>query len=235
LARALARASLALMNPHRLLVVGCVLGFACRTDGPPASQAGRSLHAEPPVGSVARPARADLYDCEGCEAANERDPATLGWSVVIAGPGEPGDRLIARGTVRGLDGRPAEGVVIYAYHTNDQGLYAGGSAESEWSRRHGRLRGWVKTGADGRYRFETIKPAPYPGQTMPAHLHFTVAEPGRKPYWIDDVVFAGEMGVTDAYRERMTEQGGDGIVTLSRSADGVWQAERDIWLERHPG
>ena len=38
--------------------------------------------------------------------------------------------------------------------------------------------GAVTTDADGRYAFRTIKPVPYPGRTP--HIHFTVAEGGRR-------------------------------------------------------
>lgn len=180
------------------------------------------------------PARADLYRCEGCEAALERNASSLDWRAAIAGADEPGEPMTVKGVVYGLGGaKPASGVVIYAYHTNAEGLYANGSAETVWSRRHGRLRGWARTGADGRYEFSTIKPAPYPDETLPAHIHLTVVEPGRPPYWIDDIVFAGEFGVTGAYRAALENRGGEGIVDLAR-ADGVWSAVRDIVLERHP-
>lgn len=180
-------------------------------------------------------ARRDLYQCEGCEGAHERDAATLSASARIADLGEPGDRMRIEGVVRRADGGdPAADVVLYAYHTNAAGLYANGSNETTWSRRHGRLRGWVKTGADGRYAFDTIKPAPYPDRTLPAHVHFTVLEPRRRPYWIDDIVFEGETLVTPAYRAAMELRGGDGVTRLSRTAEGVWIARRDITLERHP-
>lgn len=92
----------------------------------------------------------------------------------------------------------------------------------------------MKTGADGRYEFVTIKPAPYPTITEPAHIHLVVLEPGRRPYWIDDVVFAGEVRVDDEYRASRENRGGDGIVQLRRADDGTWIAERDIRLEPHP-
>ena len=38
--------------------------------------------------------------------------------------------------------------------------------------------GAVATDADGRYRFRTIKPVPYPGRTP--HIHFTVVEGGKR-------------------------------------------------------
>lgn len=132
------------------------------------------------------------------------------------------------------DGRtPASDVVIYAYQTNADGLYAGGSNASEWSRRHGRLRGWARTDAEGDYVFSTIKPGIYPDRSEPAHIHLIVQEPGRPPYWIDDVVFEGEFGVV-AHRANEERRGGGGVVRLGRDGDGHLLATRDIVLEAHP-
>jgi protocatechuate 3,4-dioxygenase beta subunit len=179
--------------------------------------------------------RTDLYQCDGCEGALERNPASLGATATIADASEQGERMIIEGIVYQADGRtPAPNVVIYAYHTNAAGLYAGGSPDTAASRRHGRLRGWVKTGADGRYQFNSIKPAPYPNDRMPAHVHLMVSEPARPPYWIDEIVFEREFGVTRAYRRSQTGRGGSGIIQLTRSPQGVWLARRNIVLERHP-
>lgn len=202
-----------------LTVVG-LAGAACSQDR--ASAAGRQV-------------RTDLYLCEGCEAVAEAAPADVSWTTVLAGPSEPGERMRLIGRVFAADGvTPAPDVVIYAHHTNAAGLYADGAFSTVWSRRHGRLRGWVRTGIDGRYRFETIKPAPYPDRTMPAHVHLFVGEPGRRPYYVDDAVFDGEFGVDATYRERQELRGGSGIVRLTRGADGVLEAVRDVRLERHP-
>nr|WP_276591831.1 hypothetical protein [Sphingomicrobium nitratireducens] len=153
----------------------------------------------------------------------------------MAPAGEPGETLVIEGTVFDPSGtRPVPGVVIYAYQTDAEGLYSRGTDENEWSRRHGLLRGWVRTDEQGRYRFETIKPAPYPDQSFPAHVHLTVLEPGKPPYWIDDIVFAGEAFVDQAYSAARENRGGDGIVSLSRTEDGRLLAERDIVLEPHP-
>lgn len=180
-------------------------------------------------------ARADLYNCEGCEAVGERAPEEMSASADLAGPDEPGERMILTGVVYQPNGEtPAAGVVVYAHQTNAQGVYAGGSSQSVWSRRHGRLRGWVKTGAEGVYTFNTIKPAPYPDRSMPAHIHLMIGEPGKRPYYIDDVVFDGEFGVTEAYRRAQEFRGGRGIVKLETTADGVLLARRDITLETHP-
>jgi protocatechuate 3,4-dioxygenase, beta subunit len=179
--------------------------------------------------------RADLYQCEGCEAALEADAAKLTASAQMAPTGEPGDAMRLEGTVFANSGKfPVGGIILYAWQTNAAGLYANGSSESEMSRLHGRLRGWVKTSPDGRYRFDTIKPAPYPNDTLAAHIHLVVLEPGKRPYWIDDVVFDGEFGVTPKYRREMTNKGGKGIIRLTKELGGTWVARRDIVLEQHP-
>jgi protocatechuate 3,4-dioxygenase beta subunit len=89
-------------------------------------------------------------------------------------------------------------------------------------------------GPDGVYTFRTIKPAPYPDMTMPAHIHLMIGEPDRRPYYIDDVVFEGEFGVTKRYRAAQEFRGGSGIVKATRAPDGVWHARRDVLLELHP-
>ncbi|MFY2562266.1 hypothetical protein ACN469_32030 [Corallococcus terminator] len=184
---------------------------------------------------VAPRVRERLYVCEGCEAVAERAPGRLTPTVQLASAEEPGARMTLTGRVLSAESRePVAKVVIYAHHTNAAGLYANGTLESEWSRRHGRLRGWARTGADGVYTFDTIKPAPYPNDTLPAHVHLFLGEPGRPPYYVDDVVFDGEFGVTPRYRAQQELRGGSGIVKLSRTAAGVWLASRDIVLERHP-
>ncbi len=176
--------------------------------------------------------RPDLYRCEGCEAIHERSFDGLTWSTVIPPAGEPGDRLILTGRVVGADGRtPAAGVVVYAHHTNARGVYPTRGDERGWERRHGYLRGWVITDERGEYRFETIRPAPYPGRSDPAHIHITVKEPDRREYWIDEVVFADDPLVDARYRARVQNRGGSGIVVPTRDASGAWLARRDIVLE----
>lgn len=179
--------------------------------------------------------RADLYDCEGCEAIYETALDDLSWSTTIPPADEPGEPLVLTGTVYAADGRTAAAdVIIYAHHTNAEGIYPKRGDEEGWGRRHGYLRAWARTDATGRYRFETIKPGAYPGREAPAHVHLIVKEPDRTEYWIDDVVFEGDPLVTDAMRQRLQNRGGSGVVALARSDGGGWQAVRDIILERHP-
>lgn len=207
---------------------------ACKASVPESFAGNRSGPSPGPGPRPAPPVRADLYNCEGCEGTLERPRANLSAFARIGPDGEAGEPMRIEGMVFQPDGvTPASDVIIYAHHTDATGLYSRGTPETEWSRRHGLLRAWVKTGAGGRYGYRTIKPAPYPDMTMPAHVHLMVQEPGRRPYYLDDIVFDGEHGVTDAYRARMEYRGGNGIVRLARDG-GIWVARRDIVLERHP-
>jgi protocatechuate 3,4-dioxygenase beta subunit len=167
--------------------------------------------------------------CEWCGAAEA--PDDLDWQTTLAGPDEPGERLVLEGTVREPDGvTPAAGVLLYVYHTNADGRYEPRGEVTGNERRHGALRGWVRTGPDGRYRVRTIKPAPYPGRTEPAHIHITVTPPGGEEDWIDSVVFDDDPLLTADQRDRQRGRGGAGVVTLERDADGVLHAARDIVL-----
>lgn len=176
--------------------------------------------------------RPDLFRCEGCEAIHEHTFDNLTSSTTISSPGEPGEPFVLSGRVFKPDGKtPAAGVVVYAYHTNARGIYPTRGDEKGWDRRHGYLRGWVKTGADGEYRFATIRPAPYPGRTDPAHIHLIVKEPDRQEYWIDEVVFTDDPKVTTQHKARLENRGGSGVVTPRRESSG-WAVRRDIVLER---
>ena len=65
---------------------------------------------------------AQLRACEWCGA--DEAPANLTWRVTIADEMEPGDPLILRGVVYAADGAtPVPNVLLYMYHTNDEGVY----------------------------------------------------------------------------------------------------------------
>lgn len=141
----------------------------------------------------------------------------------MAGPGEPGDRLVLTGRVLASDGTtPQPGVVVYFHQTDASGLYRQGPDGHA-------LQGWLVTDAEGRYRIETVRPGPYPDGGMPAHIHVYVGEPGRAPYYLNDIVFEGDPEITPAYLDALLPSGDDGVVRLVRSADG-WQGTRDLRL-----
>lgn len=179
--------------------------------------------ASQPAGKPALPPSA----CEGCGAWDA--PARLSWSGRIAAAGERGTPLIVRGIVYRPDARtPAAGVLVYAYHTNADGVYPPGGSGTGHAQRHGRLRGWIRTDSAGRYQFTTIRPGPYPGRTDPAHIHLTVTPPGDEERWIDSIEFDDDPRLTAAERAKRERLGGSGIVRVSTDRDGTQRATRDI-------
>lgn len=182
--------------------------------------------------ALARPAREPVLGgpCEGCEWVFEGMPARVPSVSRIAAANEAGEAMRIDGVVRDAEGRVAAGIVIYAYHTDAGGHYPSRGAYPA-ARRHGRLRGWARTDAQGRYAFLTIRPAGYPGTDIPQHVHMHVIEPGRGTYWIDDLIFTDDPRLTAAQR-RSHEQGRGGIGTATpvRDASGHWRVRRDITL-----
>ena len=176
--------------------------------------------------------------CEGCEAVFEGQPATLEWQARIAPKDEPGEALRITGTVHDLAGRAAPNIIVYVYHTNAQGIYPTDERLKGLAAfRHGRLRGWARTDASGRYQFDTIRPAGYPGTDLPEHVHMHIIEPGRCTYYIDDVMFDDDPRLTAAKRQQLTQgRGGYGVATPVQDAAGAWLVTRDIVLgEAVPG
>src|SRR5690606_38698432 len=169
--------------------------------------------------------------CEGCEAVFEGLPAVLSPRARIAPPGEPGEPLSLAGRVLAADGSPRAGIVVYAYHTDAQGIYPPlADAPGRAAERHGRLRGWVASDAEGRYTFDTIRPASYPTRDVPAHIHLHVLEPGCGTYYIDDAMFTDDPLLTPPHpRAHAAGRGGSGLATPTH-ANGSWQVTRDIRL-----
>jgi protocatechuate 3,4-dioxygenase beta subunit len=155
-------------------------------------------------------------------------PSHISWETQIAMSGEPGEPMVIEGTIYKNDRKtPAPGVILYVYHTDARGDYSNPS--DVHGNRHGHLRGWVKTGADGKYRFTSIRPAPYPGENIPAHIHPLIKEPGLTLYWIDEYLFEDDPRVTETVRKGEQKRGGNGIIRLTKK-DGVWHGTRDIIL-----
>ena len=169
------------------------------------------------------PTRGGRMPCGSCDA-----PANLSWQTVIASAGEPGEPLNISGIIYEPDGTtPAAGVVLFVFHTDAAGHY-----NKEDDPDNPRLRGWMKTGKDGRYEFRAIKPAPYPQLTTPAHIHAHVYAPGYPEYYIDEYWFAGDPLITAAERAKLTGRGGfPSIITLTRDSAGVLRGVRYIKLE----
>lgn len=169
--------------------------------------------------------------CDGCEAVFQGMPARPASETRLVPATEPGERLLLSGTVTDAKGTPQPGIVIYAYQTNHRGRYPRANNLSGAAKRHGRLRGWARTDAAGRYTFRTIRPGNYPIFMEPQHIHMMVLEPGRCAYFLGDVLFADDRHLDQERRlKQQNARGGNGIVHPRGSAARGWTATRNIQL-----
>lgn len=169
--------------------------------------------------------------CEGCEAIHEYGKKKLAPIDTLPDFQMPGPKLEVSGTIYKKDGKtPAKDVILYIYHTDQSGVYPKKGNETGWARQHGYIRGWIKTNADGKYKFYTLRPGPYPGRQNPEHIHPVIKEPGIKEYWIDEYLFDDDPILTSDERNSQQNRGGGGIVTTTKSKTGMQVAKRDIIL-----
>ena len=95
------------------------------------------------------------------------------------------------GRVTDTDGRPIAGALVEIWQCDANGRYLATGDRRDPPPRDGNFQGFGKliTGADGAYRFRTIRPVIYPGRAP--HIHFAVRAPGRRDL-ITQLYIAGE-------------------------------------------
>ena len=148
-------------------------------------------------------------------------PAT-GWSAEIATADEPGQRLVVGGRVLvGPEREPAAGARVLAFHTDAAGYYSPGGMDEG----RARLCGVVESDAEGRYRFETIRPAHYATGGPPAHVHFEVTVPGGRSRRLT-LNFEGD----PLLRGRPAGEPWETVRPVREDEDGVLHVERDLWV-----
>ena len=170
-------------------------------------------------------------NCEGCEAIFESPVALdkLDYIDTLPGCGEPGPNIEISGVIYRKDGKtPAPGVVLYVYHTDQSGLYSNKLNQPGWAKRHGSIRGWIRTNEKGEYRFYTQIPASYPNSNNPKHIHPTIKEPGLNEYWIDEFIFDDDP-LFQPPKPGQKARGGSGVLHPEMK-DGLYRAKRDIIL-----
>lgn len=171
--------------------------------------------------------------CEGCEAIFEYKNKQLTSVDTLPEFRRNEPKLKITGTVFKEDGKtPAENVIIYIYHTNRQGIYQTKGNETGWAKRHGFIRGWVKTGNDGHYTFYTFRPAAYPDGTEAEHIHITIKEPEKNEYYLDEYLFDDDPLLTQSIRNRLKNRGGSGIVK-QKMEKGILTIKRNLILGKN--
>jgi protocatechuate 3,4-dioxygenase beta subunit len=151
----------------------------------------------------------DLEFLRALAAAQRARPAQLTSSARIAPAAEPGSALVVHGQAFAADGRtPLANAIVFAYHADRDGVYdRRGAPAHSW-----RLKGWAKTGADGKFEFHTIRPGAYPGGKVAAHIHLTLFIADGVGYHAGGVLFADDPLVSASEREQHQKDGAFGSI-----------------------
>jgi protocatechuate 3,4-dioxygenase beta subunit len=160
-------------------------------------------------------------------------PEGISSHARLAPAGEPGERIILSGTVYSADGvTPDSGVTLFLYQT-DAGGYYHRPKENVF---RPRLLGWIRTGRDGRYDIETIKPAPeILASDEPAHIHVHIWAQGMPEHFLHEFWFALDSRIPAGDRKRLARLGSfSPIVQLTKGSDGVSRGVRDIRVRPAP-
>jgi len=167
--------------------------------------------------------------CEGCEAIFEYS-GELDNTDTLPGFEQNEPKLLVSGTVYNSDGiTPASDIILYVYHTNREGIYETQGDENGWGKRHGFIRGWIKTDEDGKYFYYTFRPASYPDRSEPEHIHIIVKEPDKNEYYLSSFFFEDDPLLTSEEREKDPQRGGSGICNPVKK-NGMLEINRDIIL-----
>lgn len=172
--------------------------------------------------------------CEGCEAIFEYGERKLMPIDTLPDFHDEGMKIKVKGTIYEKDGKtPAKNIILYVYHTNQEGIYKPKENSKGWEKKHGYIRGWVKTDEEGRYSFYTLKPAPYTNRSEPAHIHYTVLEPNGKYYWLGSCRFKGDSLLIEKEINPDSPRGGStGLLHLKKEGD-IWVGTRNIVLGKN--
>lgn len=127
----------------------------------------------------------------------------------LAGPDEPGQKLIVSGTVYGPDcSTPLPNALLDIWQANDAGQYDTITPGNFTEKLDFHLRGMLYTDENGRYEIETIIPGRYPippglpgleqyaGLTRPAHIHVKLMHSLHVPV-TTQLYFAGDPYLAD--------------------------------------
>lgn len=170
--------------------------------------------------------------CDSCELMYIGMPEKIQSTDTSPGWGQKGQKLVVTGTVFQIDGKtPAPDVIIYYWQTDNDGYYSPKPGLDSKVKRHGYIRGWVKTDEKGKYTIRTIRPSPYPNDILPAHIHLSVKEPDiANEYYTDEINFDDDKLLIPHFKKYPQEnRGGSGVVRVLLK-DNMQIAEHNIVL-----
>ncbi|HEU4508175.1 MAG TPA: hypothetical protein VFR78_08060 [Pyrinomonadaceae bacterium] len=170
-----------------------------------------------------------VFGCASATSGTALTNSAGSWRATLCSDKEPGEPLIVSGTIYAADGRtPREGITLSVYQTDAKGVYTTSGGDNRNTRLHGAMR----SNAEGKYEFRTIKPGSYPGSRNPAHIHAYVSGPEYPEDWIDEFHFEDDPFISDQQKRKAAELGSfSPILKLTRDKDGILRGVRDIKLK----
>jgi len=157
--------------------------------------------------------------------------------VTVVGRAERAAGNVAHifGRVLDPDGRPVEGARVEIWQCDAFGRYHHPADRRGPADPNFQGFGRATVGAEGGYRFRTIRPVPYPGRTP--HIHFAIFAPGGPPF-VTQMYLAGHpLNDGDGVLARVTDAGARArlMVELRPAPDlelGALGGNFDIVLDR---
>ena len=121
--------------------------------------------------------------------------AAAPYRAKITPPLEPGEVIVVRGRVWGIDTRkPLAGAVLDIWQANAAGRYDNDDPKKPPKKGSFHNRARLMTDASGYYEFETIRPGRYkigPKRWRPSHIHYAVRARGYKTL-VTQLYFKGD-------------------------------------------
>ncbi len=129
------------------------------------------------------------------------------------------------GVVSDLEGKPVSGAVVEIWQCDHEGTYRHSRSSGNTPMAFQGF-GKVQVGADGRYRFRTIKPVTYPGR--PPHIHVKI-KMGSRELLTTQMYVAGEAANGRDFLTRSLSPTDRSLLeaAFTRGAQG-WLAEFDM-------
>lgn len=150
--------------------------------------------------------------------AVELRPTVLDSHGVMVANDEAGTKMVIQGLVIDPYGNAAEGVIVHAYHRDNQGFDFGYMDKdfTTW-----RIQGWVITDQQGRFTFDTIRAAPDHLGREGGHIHFTTISEEYGRQWALKAYFSDDKLLTQRQKEISRKAGKFGAIReVVKTTDG---------------
>ena len=174
-------------------------------------------------------ARVDPTWLKEWNIAVDKRPENLSSISRIAPKEEPGTPFVINGQIFKPDGlTPISDLIVQAYHRDTNG-YDYGSEDN--STKTWRLQGWAKTDSDGKFKFNTIRPAPDHLGREGAHIHFTIVSTEFGRQWGPTIYLLDDPQVSKRQKEKSRIAGQFSKVREVKMINGIQNIKVNIKLK----